>query len=180
MNILIYCSAQDVPEKYGRDASELAALIAKAGHTLVWGGSDYGTMKLIADAAQGAGGKIIGVTNELFAQKARKNADEMIVTKDLSERKAVMLEKADAIVVLAGGIGTLDEATDALAHKRIGSHAKHIIFLDTDGFYDGFRMQWQRMEAEGFFSRSKETEVLKEGDLVIFAKTPEEVMKYLA
>src|SRR5262249_25805986 len=107
MNVLVFCSAQDVPEKYKKDARELAMLIAKNGHTLIWGGSDVGNMKIIADAAQEAGGKIIGVCTELFSGKARKNADEMIITKNLAERKKVMLERCDAIVVLAGGIGTL-------------------------------------------------------------------------
>jgi uncharacterized protein (TIGR00730 family) len=178
MNVLIFCSAQNVPEKYTNDAAEFATLLAQNGHTLVWGGSNVGTMKVIADAAQAAGGKIVGISMEFFAHKSRKNADEMVVTKDLSERKKVMLERADAVVVLAGGIGTLDEATEILALKRHGEHAKHVIFLDTDGFYDGFKMQLERMQKEGFLDTA-------DGDgrgerLIDFATTPEEAMQHLA
>jgi len=180
MNICIFCSAQDVPEKYGRDAVELATLIAKSGHTLVWGGSNYGTMRVIADAAQAAGGKVVGITTELFAPKARANADEMIVTKTLDERKKLMIERADAIVVLAGGIGTLDEATEAIALKRMRVHTKPVIVLNTDGFYEGFKAQWQRMEDEGFFTKSTETDMLVESDLVLFVDTPEKVIEHLA
>lgn len=178
MNVLVFCSAQDVHEKYTKAAAEFATLLAQNGHRLIWGGSDSGTMKVIADAAQAAGGKIVGISVEFFKHKARPNADEMIVTKDLGERKRVMLERADAVVVLAGGIGTLDEATEILALKRHGDHAKHVIFLDTDGFYDGMKMQLKRMEDDGFLA-NKDSD-LAEGRLFDFARTPEEVLQYLA
>lgn len=74
-------------------------------------------MKIIADVAKEAHGKLIGDSEETFKQKARKNADVMQFTKDLAERKAWMLREDDAIVTLPGGIGTLDEAADALAPK---------------------------------------------------------------
>jgi uncharacterized protein (TIGR00730 family) len=177
MNILFFCSAQDVPQKYTDAAIDMATLVAQAGHTLVWGGSNAGTMKVIADAAQAAGGKVVGVSMTLFQHKARPNADEMIITKTLAERKQVMLERSDAIVVLAGGIGTLDEATEVLALKRHGDHTKHIIFLDTDGFYDGLQEQLEKMRAEGFLD-NKDGDVV-EGKLVHFAHTPEEAMRLL-
>jgi hypothetical protein len=180
MNVCIFCSAQNVAEKYGKDARDVAAGIAKAGHTLVWGGSDVGVMKIIAEAAQSAGGKIIGVTIEGLADKARTNADELIIAKDLSERKKIMLERSDAIVVLAGGMGTLDEAAEALSRIRIYGSTKPVVFLSTDGFYEGLQMQWQRMEDDGFFAKSKETHVLTAGKLALFVSTPEEVLKNLA
>jgi uncharacterized protein (TIGR00730 family) len=180
MNILIFCSAREVAEKYQKDAIEFASLVAKTGHTLVWGGSNYGNMKLVADAAQAAGGKIIGITMEPLAAYARENADEMIVTKDLGERKRVMIERSDAVVVLAGGIGTLDEAMEVLAHKQIFLVQKHLVFLDTDGFYQGLKMQLERMDREGFLKKSTESGPLDMGKLVHFAMTPEEVMQYLA
>lgn len=177
MNVLVFCSAQHVPEKYDAAARELATLIAKNGHTLVWGGSNVGTMKVVADAAQDAGGKIIGVSMDFFKSKARPNADEMIFTKDLSERKRVMLEKADAIAVLAGGLGTLDEASEVLALKRHGDHSKPVVFLNTDGFYDGLQTQIARMEREGFLD-SKDGDVVP-GALVHFAASPTDLMGHL-
>ena len=137
--------------------------------------SDYeGTMQVIADAAQNAGGKIVGVSMEFFKHKARANADEMFFAKDLSERKRIMLEKSEAIVVLAGGIGTLDEATEALALKRHGDHNKPIIFLNTEGFYEGLKMQVERMQDEGFLA-SKDGDVVP-GMLLYFADTTQDAM----
>src|SRR5512140_1823626 len=112
MNITIFCSANDVGEPYTSAARELATLLAKGGHTLVWGGSNKGTMKEIADAAQAADGRIVGISVESLRAAARPNADEMIVTGSWPERRAMLLARGDAVVVLPGGIGTLDEATE--------------------------------------------------------------------
>ncbi|MBR7678896.1 LOG family protein, partial [Streptomyces daliensis] len=87
------------------------------GHSLVWGGSDVGLMKVVADGVQGAGGRLVGISVEFLAAKAREGADEMIITADLAERKALLLQRADAIVVMVGGTGTLDEATEILELK---------------------------------------------------------------
>ena len=177
MNVLVFCSAQDIPEKYTKAASEFASLVARNGHTLVWGGSDRGTMKTIADAAQAEGGKIVGISMELLKHNVRRNTDELYIGKDLAERKRLMLERSDAIVVLAGGIGTLDEATEVLALKRHRYHNKPVVFLDTGGFYYGMRTQLARMEEEGFLKNmDKDTE---EETLFYFAETPEEVMRYI-
>ncbi len=157
--------------------AKLATLIARGGHTLVWGGTNHGTMKVIADAAQNAGGKIIGISMKSGAHKARENADEMIFAKDLSERKRIMLERSDAIVVLAGGLGTLDEATEMLALRRRNDHNKPIVFLTTNDFYRGLQMQLEKMEAEGFLDDGHGDMV--EGQIANFANTPEEAMQYI-
>lgn len=173
MNICVFCSAQDVPEKYPRAARELATLIAQNGHTLVWGGSNQGTMKVIADAAQAAGGKIVGISMELLKEKARKNADEMIIAPTLAERKAKLLERADGIVVLPGGLGTLDEITEVLELKKQKLHNKPTAFLNTDGFYGGFKMQLERMDTEGFLPQ-------RLAEYVSFEDTPQEAIDYLS
>jgi uncharacterized protein (TIGR00730 family) len=180
MNILVFCSSQNVAEKYKKDAAELGTLIAKAGHTLVWGGSEVGMMKTLADAAQAAGGRIVAITAELIASRARKNADELVVTKDLHERKKAMFERADAVVALAGGTGTLDEAVTALEQKRLYSYDRPVIFLDTDGFYTGLKMQLERMEADGFLANNSGVDFIVDGNIAKFATTPEEVMQLLA
>ena len=103
MNICVFCSANELPDGYTKPAAELATMIAQAGHTMIWGGSNYGLMKVIADSAQAAGGKIVGISLEFFKNYARPNADEMIIAKTLAERKALFLERSDALVVLVGG-----------------------------------------------------------------------------
>ncbi|MEV4563427.1 TIGR00730 family Rossman fold protein [Nonomuraea sp. NPDC049419] len=150
MNICVFCSAADLDDRYTVPAREFAGLLGKGGHTLVWGGSDSGLMKVVADGVQEAGGRLVGVSVEFLAHLARPGADEMVVTRDLAERKAQLLARADAFVIMVGGSGTLDEATEILELKKHGLHTKPVVLLNTAGFYDGLREQFQRMEAEGF------------------------------
>jgi hypothetical protein len=150
MNITVFCAANRIEERYTRPALEFARLLGEGGHTLVWGGSDAGLMGDLAREVRGAGGKLVGISVEFLAHKAFEGADEMVVTPDLGTRKAQLLARGDAIVVLVGGMGTLDEATEMLELKKHGHHSKPVVFLDTDGFYDGLREQLRRMDADGF------------------------------
>jgi len=179
MNICIFCSAQNVGEKYTRAAQETAALIAKCGHTLVWGGSDVGIMKLIADAAQREGGKLVGVSTKDFHHVARKDADEMLLTENLSERKKIMLERSDALLALPGGLGTLDELAEVMALKRTKFHAKPLVILNVDNFYEGLRLQFKRMHADGFLADRQYSRLEGETALPYFAKTPEEAIDFI-
>ncbi|WP_309058299.1 TIGR00730 family Rossman fold protein [Streptomyces sp.] len=150
MNICVFLSAATLDERYTAPAREFARLLGKAGHTLVWGGSDTGLMKVVADGVQEAGGRLVGVSVDFLAHKARAGADQMVVARDLAERKALLLAKSDAIVIMVGGTGTLDEATEILELKKHGKHSKPVVLLNTDGFYDGLKAQFRRMEDEGF------------------------------
>lgn len=172
MQICVFLSAADLPERYTVPAREFAELLGKGGHTLVWGGSDVGLMKVVADGVQAAGGRLVGVSVEFLRAKARAAADEMIVTADLAERKRLLLERSDAVVIMVGGTGTLDEATEILELKKHGLHRKPVVLLNTAGFYDGLREQFERMESEGFLPRALT-------ELVHFADTPTEAMTYL-
>jgi uncharacterized protein (TIGR00730 family) len=150
MNICLLLSAADLDERYTRPAREFARLIGKGGHTLVWGGSDAGLMKVVADGVREAGGRLVGISVDLLRAWARKDADEMVIAKDLAERKALMLARSDAFVVMAGGLGTLDEATEILELKKHGLHRKPVVLLNTAGFYDGLTKQLRRMDEDGF------------------------------
>ncbi len=172
LHVCVFCSANELPEKYTKPSEEFARLLAERGHTLVWGGSDVGLMKRIASGAQAAGAKIIGVSVEFLSQSARENADEMIVAKDLGERKATMLSRSDALVMMVGGLGTLDEVTEVIEHKKHGHHSKPIVVLNTDGFYDGLNVQLLRMESEGMLRGPLY-------DLVYFAHSPTDAISYI-
>ena len=150
MNICVFLSAADLDERYTRPAREFAALLGRAGHTLVWGGSDTGLMKVVADGVREAGGQLVGISVVFLREWARKDADEMVIANDLAERKALMLTRSDAVVVMAGGLGTLDEATEILELKKHGLHDKPVVLLNTAGFYGGLALQLRRMEEEGF------------------------------
>lgn len=170
--IAVFCSANELGEKYTTPAKKFAKLLAENKYNLVWGGSDRGLMKIMASGVSEGGGKIVGISMELLKHHARKEADEMIIAKDLGERKAIILKRSDAIVVLVGGIGTLDEITEILELKKHQVHNKPVIILNTENFYEGLKVQLEKMEDEGFLIRP-----LKE--LIYFADQPEEVMEYL-
>jgi uncharacterized protein (TIGR00730 family) len=150
VNICVFLSGADLDERYTRPAREFAELIGKGGHTLVWGGSDTGLMKVVADGVRETGGRLVGISVGFLRDWARKDADEMVIAKDLAERKALLLAGSDALVVLAGGLGTLDEATEVLELRKHRLHDKPVVLLNTAGFYDGLTLQLRRMEEEGF------------------------------
>ncbi|MYV52793.1 TIGR00730 family Rossman fold protein [Streptomyces sp. SID3212] len=172
MNICVFLSAADLDERYTRPAREFAELIGKGGHTLVWGGSDRGLMGVVADGVEKAGGRLVGVSVAFLAASARATADEMVVAGDLAERKALLLAKADAIVVMVGGLGTLDEAAEILELKKHALHNKPVVLLNTAGFYDGLKQQLQRMDEDGFLP----VPLL---DLVFFAEDGVGALAYL-
>ncbi|MGW5163408.1 LOG family protein [Nonomuraea wenchangensis] len=172
MNICVFLSAADLADTYTRPARELAELIGKGGHTLVWGGSDAGLMKVVADGVHASGGRLMGVSVHFLAHKARPGVDDMMIAADLGERKRLLLEKADAVVIMVGGTGTLDEATEILELKKHGHTDKPVVLLNTAGFYDGLKQQFQRMEDEGFLPRPLT-------ELMFFAEEPVGAMAYL-
>ncbi|MFE3137283.1 TIGR00730 family Rossman fold protein [Streptomyces scopuliridis] len=172
MNICVFLSAADLPERYTRPAREFAELIGKGGHTLVWGGSDSGLMKVVADGVQETGGRLVGVSVHFLSDSARPNADEMVFAKDLAERKALLLAKSDAVVIMVGGTGTLDEATEILELKKHALHTKPVVLLNTAGFYDGLKQQFRRMDEDGFLP-------LPLTDLVFFAEDGVSALAYL-
>jgi uncharacterized protein (TIGR00730 family) len=172
MNICVFCAASEVDPIYSEPAKELARLIAEDGHTFVWGGSDRGLMKTMAETAQAYGAPLLGITMESLKHTALESADEMIIAKDLADRKKLMLERSDAIITLVGGTGTLDEMTELFELKRHGLHRKPLIILNTAGFYDGLRELWGHMGSEGFLNRLP----VPLYELIQFADTPAQAM----
>jgi uncharacterized protein (TIGR00730 family) len=172
VRICVFLSAADLPERYTRPARDFAERLGRAGHTLVWGGSDIGLMKVVADGVQDSGGRLCGVSVSFLQDVSRRDVDEMVFAADLAERKKLLLEKADAVVIMVGGTGTLDEATEILELKKHGRTDKPVVLLNTAGFYDGLREQFRRMEDEGFLSRPL-------SDLVCFADEPADAFAFL-
>ncbi|WP_037917476.1 LOG family protein [Actinacidiphila yeochonensis] len=172
MNVCVFLSAADLEPRYTEPAREFARLLGAGGHTLVWGGSETGLMKVVADGVQETGGRLVGVSVEFLRAKARADADEMVVAADLAERKAELLRRSDAVVVMVGGAGTLDEATEIIELKKHGLHAKPVVLLNSAGFYDGLEQQLRRMEADGFLP-------LPLSELVHFATDGAAALAYL-
>lgn len=172
MRICVFLSAAELDERYTRPAREFAELLGRGGHTLVWGGSNVGLMKVVADGVHESGGRLSGVSVSFLADRARPDVDDMVTAPDLAERKRLLLEKADAVVVMVGGTGTLDEATEILELKKHGHTDKPVVLLNTAGFYDGLKEQFRRMEDEGFLP-------VPLTELVFFAEEPVGALAYL-
>ncbi len=171
MNITLFGAENEVDESYKRQAAELAKLLAKNGHTLVWGGVYAGLMKVMTDTMQENGAKIIGIGADYLKGKLHPAADEMIMAKDMDERNRVMLEKGDAILALPGGVGTINEITYVLRLTKHGFQ-KPIVALNTGEFFHGLKVQLERMEKEGFLKKPVR-------EMMHFADTPEDAMRYI-
>ncbi|RPK92415.1 TIGR00730 family Rossman fold protein [Streptomyces sp. ADI98-10] len=171
MRITVFLSSNPVPERYQRAADRLGRLFGESGHTVVWGGTDLGLMKVLVDAAEEAGGKSEGVSVGFLEQYIRPGS-VMIIAQSLADRKEQLLANTDAVVVVAGGTGTLDEATDAIELRRHGMMSAPLIFLSTDGFYSPLQELLSRMEEEDFLN-------VPLSDVATFVETPEEVIEVI-
>ncbi|PVX52650.1 hypothetical protein C7377_0980 [Balneicella halophila] len=153
MNIAVYCSSSDaIADKYFADARKVGKAIAKAGHTLLYGGTFMGLMGALAKENMKYGGKRVGVICEKIIDMEGVVLDDenLLTVETLSLRKAKLVELADAHVVLPGGFGTLDEAMSILAMKQVGESEAPVVFLSTDGFYTSLQLQFQKFYKEFF------------------------------
>lgn len=138
-NVCVYCSSGDyIDKKYFVVAKELGEKIAQFGYGLVYGGSSLGLMGEVANTAHRCGSKVLGVVPEkIYNSKIEFSKEiELIITKDMRERKMTMENNADAFIALPGGFGTLEEVSEIIVAKQLGYHFKPIIFLNVDGFYN--------------------------------------------
>ncbi|MEM9346415.1 MAG: TIGR00730 family Rossman fold protein [Planctomycetota bacterium] len=138
-SICVYCSSSDhIDDAYRGPARQLGRLIAEHGDQLVYGGGSVGLMGECARAVHEHGGKVVGVIPESLStvEIAYHNADELIVTETMRERKQIMDDRADAFVVLPGGFGTLEELAEILVLKILGYTDRPLIVVNPDGFYD--------------------------------------------
>jgi uncharacterized protein (TIGR00730 family) len=139
--ICVYCSSSEaLAASYFAAATEFGALLAQKNYTLVYGGGRIGLMGAVARAVHQHGGKVVGVIPQSLQDKevGYNDADELIITKDLRDRKAIMETRAEAFVALPGGFGTLEEVFEILTLKQLQFHLKPIVLMNTNGFYDHF------------------------------------------
>ena len=137
-SICVFCgSSNAAASAWLTDAARLGAILAREGLRLVYGGGGVGLMGACARAAHGAGGRVLGVIPRFLVGDERPvPAIETIVVASMHERKARMFETADAFAVLPGAIGTLEEAVELISWRRLGLHAKPLVFHNPGGFWD--------------------------------------------
>jgi uncharacterized protein (TIGR00730 family) len=137
--VTVYCSSSTTLDLVFYAAGKaLGSAIAREGWDLVYGGNHVGLMATLADAARLAGGRVIGVTPQLFVDKGvgDDKCDELIITENLRDRKAMLETRGDAFVALPGGLGTFEEIFDIVVHRQLGYHKKPVILLNIAGYYD--------------------------------------------
>ncbi len=153
MNIAVFCGARmGTNPIYAQVAQDLGRIIAQRGMGVVYGGGHVGLMGVVADAALKAGGQVIGVIPDFMMdmEVAHQHLTELIVVRDMHERKMRMHERSQAVIALPGGFGTMDEVFELLTWRQLGLHDKPIGLLNVDGFYSPLLEQAARMENDGF------------------------------
>lgn len=149
--ICVYASSSEaVDPVFFSAADQLGRRIAAQGYALVYGGGRLGLMGALARGVHAQGGHVIGVITEKLQPQGYPDADEMIVVPTMSERKALMAERAEAFIGLPGGFGTLEELLEVLTLKQLGYHAKPIVLLNTAGFYDPLAALFDQLYARRF------------------------------
>lgn len=157
MNICIYgASSNELAPKYYEDAEKFGKILGNAGHTLVFGGGNGGLMGACARGVHKAGGNIIGIAPRFFDEPGIlcDYCTEFIYTETMRERKHLMEDKADAFVILPGGIGTFEEFFETLTLKQLGQHSKPMVILNTLSYYDAMTAMLNTAAENGFMSKS--------------------------
>lgn len=151
--IAVFCGSQTGRnEIYARKARELARVLAARDLELVFGGGGIGLMKEVAEEMLAAGGRVVGVIPENLLERnlGFPGLSEMIVVKDMHERKATVVRMADGFIALPGGWGTLEEIFEVLTWAQLGYHGKPCAFLNVDGYFDPLLEFMNRAVGQGF------------------------------
>lgn len=157
--------------EYAEATRAMGRELANRGITCVYGGSDTGLMKLLADSALAAGGKVIGVTvTALHDQEIyHPGLSELHVVATMHERKRMMAELADGFIALPGGIGTFEEFFEVYTWAKLGFHSKPCGLLDVNHYYAPLDALLDNAEREGFLPSSSR-------NLVLRAETPAQML----
>ena len=152
-SVCVYCGSRDgISPDYAQAASDTGAMLVRNNWRLVYGAGDVGLMGRTAQAVQKAGGRTFGVipTHLMALEVGKRDLDQFIVTETMHERKKVMFMNADAVVVLPGGAGSLDEFFEALTWRQLGLHGKPIVLLNINGFWDPLLALLRHVVDQGF------------------------------
>lgn len=156
-SICVYCGSRPGADPaYIMAARETGTAIARMGWRLVYGAGDIGLMGAVAQAATDAGARTLGVIpSHLLNREAPHGVfGEKIITETMHERKKVMFMNADAVLVLPGGAGSLDEFFEVLTWAQLGLHAKPIVLLNVSGYWDPLVTLIDHVIKQGFADAS--------------------------
>ncbi len=156
-NVCVYCgSSPGNNPRFVEAATDFGRILAENKINLVYGGGSLGLMGAVATSVLDHGGTVTGIIPEsLFArERALTRVQEMVVTRDMHERKRLMFERSDAFVALPGGIGTLEELVEQLTWVQLLHHQKPIVLCSIDSFWAPLMEVFKRMKASGLVYNS--------------------------
>ncbi len=171
----VFCaSSTKVPQYYLDEATALGERLVAEGWGMVYGGGSVGLMGAVADAMLAKGGEVVGVIPHFMKEVEwdHKGVADMRLTDTMSERKQMMISMSDAIIVLPGSTGTLDELFEAVSDKKLGLLSQPIVLLNSDGFYDHTIAQLKLMVDKQFMTQ-------KHMDVLSVAKSIDEVIQII-
>jgi len=137
--VCVYCgSGAGTNPQFVEAAIQFGKQLAEAGIGLVYGGGAVGLMGAVATSVLDHGGRVTGIIPEFLTSKenALKRVQDLVVTRNMHERKQLMFERSDAFVAFPGGIGTLEELVEQLTWAQLGQHSKPILMANIDGFWE--------------------------------------------
>lgn len=162
-SVCVYCgSSFGTDPVYEATATRLGQLLAETGLRLVYGGGSVGLMGTVAKAVLDEGGQVTGIIPH-FLEKREEMLDavsDLTITENMHERKQLMFQKADAFIVLPGGIGTLEEAVEMMTWAQLGQHKKPVLLANVNGFWSPLLELLDHMRAQGFIRPDREVPYL--------------------
>lgn len=173
-SVAVYCAAAaGTRPQYRAVAEAVGRGLADRGLGLIYGGAKVGLMGAVADATLGAGGYVVGVIPHVLVDKevAHDGVTELHVTTTMHTRKALMAERADAFLVLPGGYGTFEEMFEVLAWQTLKLHAKPVVLLNVEGFYDKLLGFLDHCNAEGMLRGNR--------NILLMAETVEQAFELM-
>lgn len=162
-NICVYCgSGTGENPAFVAAAREFGRALAEAGIGLVYGGGSLGLMGEIAYSVMRHGGHVTGIIPGFLSQREHMltEAHELIVVDDMHQRKHMMFTKSDAFVALPGGLGTLEELVEQLTWSQLGQHAKPIVLVNIENYWDPLLALFEGMKKESFIRPGLELNVI--------------------
>jgi hypothetical protein len=163
--LCVYCgSSPGTDPAFAETARAFGKILAENGIRLVYGGGSTGLMGALASAVLDHGGEVTGIIPEFLTQRERprprEHAQELIVTRDMHERKRKMFDMADAFVALPGGIGTLEELVEQLTWLQLGRHKKPVLLANINGFWGPLIELIDHMQGLGFIHSERRFQYL--------------------
>ena len=158
MNVTVYLgSTPGNDPALANAARALGTWIGKNGHDLVYGGSRCGLMGILAESVLASGGRVTGVEPQFFVDAGfvYDAVTKLYVTRDMSERKAKMIELGDAFIAFPGGTGTLEEIAEIMSKVALNHLSAPCILYDLNGYYTGMRMLLDQMLKSGLSTPEK-------------------------